>query len=572
MAENKEIGLSLKLDGKDADVKVKSFKAQLKEANNELITIVEKFGATSVEAANAAKKVAQLKDAIGDAKDLANAFNLDKKFAAVTGALQGVTGGFAALQGVIGLTGTESEDLQKQLLKVQSAMALADGLNAVTASKDAFINLASVVKSNVVKAFSSLKAALISTGIGALVVGLGLLVANFDKVKQAVLNLIPGLGSVFSFFGKLIDKVTDFIGVTNAASRALDKLKSDAEKRLKETERFLDLNADKYDQYTQKKLNADKDYQKKRLDLLKDESLNEEQRNYFLRQALEQRNRAIDAADKDRSTAFDKAQEELARKAEEAFKKSEEKRKKLEEEARKAFEELEKNNLQRKGFKAEGSNASITQDAVAIAEQEARDAKEKADKELTDKILANQQRVLSGQSSAAIKAIELANMEKDEKIRIKQAEHDAQVALLQAIADATGALSRLIGQQTVAGKVLAIAEATINTYLGASKAIAQGGLLGAIQAGAVIAAGLAQVKNIISVQVPSVPGASTPSAPSGGSIPSAPIQPELSQSAAINQAAFNTQGNAAVRAYVVDRDVSSNQEREQRLARAAKMG
>ena len=572
MAENKEIGLSLKLDGKDADVKVKSFKAQLKEAKNELIEITEKFGATSDEAANAAKKVAKLKDTIGDANELANAFNLDKKFAAVTGVLQGVTGGFAALQGVIGLTGVESEDLQKQLLKVQSAMALTDGLNAITASKDAFINLASVVKSNVVKAFSSLKAALISTGIGALVVGLGLLIANFDKVKEAVLNLVPGLGSVFSFFGKLINRVTDFIGVTNAAGRALDKLKSDAEKRLKETEQFLDLNADKYDQYTQKKLNADRDYQKKRLELLKDESLSESQRNELIRQAALQKNRIIDAADKDRRDAFDKQQDELSRKAEEAFKKSEEQRKKLEEERRKAIEEEQKLADQRGGFAASGLNVTATQDDVAKSEQEARDAKLKAEKELADSIVAQQQRVLAGQSSTAIKAIELANFQKDEKIRIKKAEHDAEVAILQATGDALGALSALFGQQTIAGKALAIAQATINTYLGASKAIAQGGIFGAIQAVGVIAAGLAQVKNIVSVQVPSVAGAAAPSFQAGAAIPSAPVQPQLSQSAAINQAAFNTQGNAAVRAYVVEREVSNNQEREKRLARAARMG
>jgi hypothetical protein len=61
--------------------------------------------------------------------------------------------------------------------------------------------------------------ALISTGIGALVIGLILLITNFDKVKGAVLNLIPGLKSVGEFIGNIIE-VTDFIGVTSEAERA----------------------------------------------------------------------------------------------------------------------------------------------------------------------------------------------------------------------------------------------------------------------------------------------------------------------------------------------------------------
>jgi hypothetical protein len=61
---------------------------------------------------------------------------------------------------------------------------------------------------------------LIATGIGAIVVALGLLIANFDKVKKVILNLIPGLAQVGEFFGDLIDTFTDFIGVTNEAERA----------------------------------------------------------------------------------------------------------------------------------------------------------------------------------------------------------------------------------------------------------------------------------------------------------------------------------------------------------------
>jgi len=56
-------------------------------------------------------------------------------------------------------------------------------------------------------AMKLLRIALISTGIGAIVVGIGLLIANFDKVKKAVLNFIPGLSAVADIFGDLVDNI-----------------------------------------------------------------------------------------------------------------------------------------------------------------------------------------------------------------------------------------------------------------------------------------------------------------------------------------------------------------------------
>lgn len=95
------IAFEITSDSKQAEASVGSFKKQLKEANNELLNMSSQFGETSKEAINAAKKVAGLKDAIGDAKALAETFNPDKKFVALGGALQGATAGFSALQGAI---------------------------------------------------------------------------------------------------------------------------------------------------------------------------------------------------------------------------------------------------------------------------------------------------------------------------------------------------------------------------------------------------------------------------------------------------------------------------------------
>lgn len=73
-------------------------------------------------------------------------------------------------------------------------------------------------------------------------------------------------------------------------------------------------------------------------------------------------------------------------------------------------------------------------------------------------------------------------------------------AKLQMTADIAGQISNIMGQESAAGKVFALAQATVNTYLGASKAIAQGGIWGVAQAAIVIAAGLKQVASIAKVK------------------------------------------------------------------------
>jgi uncharacterized protein (DUF3084 family) len=179
-----EVAFKITTDTSQTEKAVKSIKTELREATQEALNLSRKFGDTSKEAIEAQQKVANLRDEVGDFKDRVDALNPDAKFKAFSQTLQGVAGGFAGLQGAVGLFGTESAELEKQLLKVQSALALSEGLNSVLESKDAFTNLAVVIKKNVITAFTTLKGAIIATGIGAAVVAIGLLIANFDAVKK----------------------------------------------------------------------------------------------------------------------------------------------------------------------------------------------------------------------------------------------------------------------------------------------------------------------------------------------------------------------------------------------------
>lgn len=168
MAEKKIIELEVKNN-------LGSLKSQLREAQAEVAKLSEQFGVTSKEAANAAKRAAELKDQIEDAKALTDAFNPDAKFKALSSSLGGVASGFAAYQGALGLIGVESKAVEEQLLKVQSAMALADGLQSIGEAKDSFIQLGAVIKNQVVAAFATLRGAIIATGIGLIVTAIAVL-------------------------------------------------------------------------------------------------------------------------------------------------------------------------------------------------------------------------------------------------------------------------------------------------------------------------------------------------------------------------------------------------------------
>jgi hypothetical protein len=229
---DQEVVAKLKLDSSEAETKIKSFKSQLREATQEMISMAEKFGETSAEARNAAQRVAELKDKIGDAKNLSDAFNPDKKFQAFATVLQGVAGGFAAVQGAMALVGVEGEDVQKTLTKVQAALAFSQGVNSITGLKDAFRDLGVFINSSTTiqkantaatstassiqklftgavdetsTSFKVLKGAIAALGIGLLIIAIGELIANWDKIKVAISGVTKEQEALNQVNAKAID-------------------------------------------------------------------------------------------------------------------------------------------------------------------------------------------------------------------------------------------------------------------------------------------------------------------------------------------------------------------------------
>ena len=584
MAENAKVGIDLVAD-------TRSLRSQLRESVQELARLQNTAGASAKEIANAAKRAAELKDRIGDAKATIDAFNPDAKFKAFGQSIQGVAGAFAGAQGDLALFGVESENVQKQLLKVQGALAFSEGLNTILGSIDGFKNLALVIKTQVLQAFTTLRGAIIASGIGALAIGLGLLIANFDKVRDAVLKLVPGLGVIANAIGDIVTKVTDFVGITSEADRALELYAKNSKGRKEQYERELKVlegqaNKDKEISDLRKKIVQEDlnvlEVKKKNGKRLKDEEIKQEKdlknelvviEGNYKKTILATQKKGDDEYLKKQAERIDK---ELANELSRITRINELAEAGLSEEDKKIVkikQQLETDlalfadNTQLKVFLTKKANEEIDQikrDSSKVEVKELKDVKN-----IFDVIQNNKPKVLASVTGAMDKSIkenskfeiELERRKQDEKLGI--------------VSNALRTGMQLAGEGTVAGKALGIADATINTYVGASRALKDyPAPFNFIAAAATIAQGLLTVNSIINTPLPSMPGVSDTSGGGGGArLSAAPVPPSFTPNAPtqLDQTSLNAIGNVAARAYVVESDITGSQKRIRRIENSARI-
>lgn len=173
---------------------VNNLKTELRQITKEL----ERTDSSSDSFKRLQARAGELRDRIGDIRQRINAMASDTpKLDLVRGGFEGITAGFTAFQGAVGLFGSGSQELDKQLLKVQSSMALLNGVQALanTLNKDsAFMTLLNanaqkvyaVAVGTTTGALKTFRTALLATGIGVIVAGIGALIANFDKLKAII--------------------------------------------------------------------------------------------------------------------------------------------------------------------------------------------------------------------------------------------------------------------------------------------------------------------------------------------------------------------------------------------------
>jgi len=161
----------------------------------------------------------------------------------------------------------------------------------------------------------------------------------------------------------------------------------------------------------------------------------------------------------------------------------------------------------------------------------------------------------------------------DAKKKVDDATKAAQLANAEAVGGAIGTLAGIAGEGTAAGKALGVASATIDTYVGANKAIAQGGFAGIAQAIAIIATGLTNVKTILSTKVPktNVAGVSGGGGGGGGGAQVQAPSFNIVGASDTNQLAdaIGGQTQQPVQAFVVANDVTTAQSLENNIVEGA---
>lgn len=205
MAE--EIVFNVDLDLNTGAKSLKSLKEEFKNTQKELDGLQagsEKYVATL-------QKLGGIKDEIGDLNAEIKAFNPEGKVQAFSSVIGGVASGFQAATGAAALFGTENKDLEKTLVKVQAAMAFAEGIKGLVALGDGFKVLGNIIKAHPLY----------------LIVGL---VASIGAAMVALKDKIGFIGDAFDAVGKVIDGVVehfknllDFIGLTNFAMDRLNQ-------------------------------------------------------------------------------------------------------------------------------------------------------------------------------------------------------------------------------------------------------------------------------------------------------------------------------------------------------------
>lgn len=215
-----------------------------------------------------------------------------------------------------------------------------------------------------------------------------------------------------------------------------------------------------------------------------------------------------------------------------------------------------------------------------LAEQEAVDAQiaalrqridlEGESVELSNEIFALETEKVAIQAKVkGFEAEQLTNINalKQEQKDLNQQLKEQELEKAAIVSGAMGQISQAIGENTKAGKALAIGQAIIDTYAGATKALAQGGIFGTIGAAGIIAAGLANVAKIKSTKLEGVQGTVggtqtiDASLPTGGAIQGlGNLIPNLE--GIQNVAVGETQ---PVQAFVVENDISNAQALQEEL-------
>jgi hypothetical protein len=193
----------LQVDTEPSKVSVKDLRKELKSLKDELLNLDEgtaEYNATLQKAAGIQHTLKKQMEEVN-----ASAMDAGQILGNATKAVAGMTGAFQAGAGIMNMFGVESEASMEMLAKMQNVMAITQGFQAINDGIKGFKRLGIAIKSSTAaqKLFGDMQLvsaaktkilelatkawgkALIATGIGAIIVLIGTLIANLDKLTAA---------------------------------------------------------------------------------------------------------------------------------------------------------------------------------------------------------------------------------------------------------------------------------------------------------------------------------------------------------------------------------------------------
>lgn len=618
------VGFSVTVESNDASKSIKELRSEIEKTTKAVEDLGTQYGENSKEVEAAQKRLANLQD-LTNQKQEENTQRLDNAAKTVS-ALSAAYGG---VQGALELTGLAGEDTIKQLAKIQSALAIGDAVQNLAEFRGAIVSTFTELRTGAVKAFQAVKAGIGATGIGALLLALGGIVAFWDDIKAAVggvseeqkklladtqadakaqqdkLSTIDSQDNILKLQGKSEKEILDLkIKQTGEVISATEKqvaqqkivlqAQLSAEKRNKEILQGilnfvtapLQLVIDGVNKVAQVfgkgfEFNVAEKLSGLVFDPKETEKKGQQEIAAIDKTLADLKNKqagyqlSVQSLNKQTSDAAKANADKLAEEQSARLDKQLQDEKKLTEDLLAEYDK-------RRGI-ANKAKILTQKEIAALDAAQAKEDKDKQDKINNDRI-DGQMKVVATTTNFALQGIQKQQeatknsaenisavnkwLASEDKKRLDEKVADTQMAL--------DALSAIVDQNSVAGKAIAVAQAIINTYQGATKALGQGGALGFVTAGAVIAAGIMNVKKIVSTKVPSAKGTGSvqggAAAPSiSASAPIAPPQPQA-QTTTLDSQSINAIGSQTTRAYVIESDVTSSQQRIAAIQQRARFG
>jgi hypothetical protein len=227
---------AVKKTGKETEKAGGSFTNMRKELKN-LTLQLQNLDPASKEFEKVAKRAGSIKEQMRGVADAINDADPEKFGGKFQRTAEGIAGAFSAVTGAQAIFGGNTEQIEKQMLKVQGAIALTQGISAMKELKNDSMDLAMAVKKSVVGAFVSLTSAELinaqATGTMTMVQkAYTLAVGTSTGVMKAFrLALIStGIGALVVLLGFLIEKMMSYMGSAEDGTKAQDRFTASMER------------------------------------------------------------------------------------------------------------------------------------------------------------------------------------------------------------------------------------------------------------------------------------------------------------------------------------------------------